>query len=233
MITALTAPMAQGRLYEVDMRLRPSGNQGPVATSWNSFQDYQQNNAWVWEHLALTRAEVLAGSTDLAQDVEGVRMDVLQSPRDTKSILAEVANMRARIAASKPPESIWEPKVGGGRMQDIELFAQTGALLSGTNARETEQGLQACVAVGLISDVDRQVLQSSYDMCWTLQLASRLLSQDVLRPAEIGDGALSFICRAMGYEDLVTLEMALTEGFQAAQDVIDKVVGAGNLGDEA
>lgn len=230
MITALTAPMAQGRLYEVDMRLRPSGNQGPVATSWNSFQDYQQNDAWVWEHLALTRAEVLAGANDLGQDVERVRTEVLQNPRDTKSVLAEVANMRARIAASKPPESIWEPKIGGGRMQDIELLAQTGALLSGSNARETEQGLQACVAVSLIDDADRQILQASYDMCWTLQLASRLLSQGVLRPVEIGDGAMSFICRAMGYEDLVTLELALTEHYLAAKSVIDKVVGTSDVG---
>ena len=139
--------------------------------------------------------------------------------------------MRARIASSKPPESIWEPKVGGGRMQDIELFAQTGALLSGTTARETAQGLHACVAVGLINDADRQVLQTSYDMCWTLQLASRLLSQDVLRPAEIGDGAKSFVCRTMGYEDLTTLENSLTERFKAARDVIDKIVGTGDLGD--
>ena len=231
MITALTAPMSQGRLYEVDMRLRPSGSQGPVATSWNSFQDYQRNTAWVWEHLALTRAEVLAGPLDFSEDVESFRREVFQNPRDVQTVLAEVANMRARIASAKPPESIWEPKVGGGRMQDIELFAQTGALLSGATARETAQGLHACVAVGLISDADRQVLQTSYDMCWTLQLASRLLSQDVLRPAEIGDGAKSFVCRTMGYEDLTTLENSLTERFKAARDVIDKVVGTGDLGD--
>ena len=64
MITALTAPMAEGRLYEVDMRLRPSGNQGPVATGWASFREYQRSDAWVWEHLALTRARVIAGDED-------------------------------------------------------------------------------------------------------------------------------------------------------------------------
>jgi glutamate-ammonia-ligase adenylyltransferase len=215
------------------MRLRPSGNQGPVATSWNSFQDYQRNDAWVWEHLALTRAEVLAGSEDLAKDVETVRSEVIQNPRDTKSVLLEVAKMRARIASSKPPESIWDPKIGGGRMQDIELFAQTGALLSGTNARETEQGLRACVAVDLINDADRQVLQASYEMCWTLQLASRLLSQGILRPTEVGDGAMGFICRAMGYEDLITLELALTDHYLAAKEVIDKIVGTGDVGGSA
>lgn len=230
MITALTVPMAQGRLYEVDMRLRPSGSQGPVATSWTSFHDYQRDNAWTWEHLALTRAQVLAGPAVLGGDVETLRRMILENPRDKEAVLNDVADMRARIASSKPPESIWEPKVGGGRMQDIELFAQTGALLSGTNARETSQGLHACVAVGLINDADRQVLQSSYDMCWSLQLASRLLSQDVLKPAEIGHGATRFVCQTMGFDDLVTLETELNYRFSAAQDVIDRVVGLGEGG---
>jgi glutamate-ammonia-ligase adenylyltransferase len=233
MITALTAPMAQGRLYEVDMRLRPSGNQGPVATSWTSFKDYQRENAWVWEHLALTRAEALAGPKDLVDDVEGLRCEVLKTPRDRHAVLKEVETMRARIAAAKPPESIWDPKIGAGRMQDIELFAQAGALLSGTSERQTSDGLQACVAVGIINDADRQVLQSSYDMCWALQLASRLLSQGVLRPDEIGSGALHFVCRTMGYEDLSALETALNAGYQSAQAVIDRVMLDNSTGGNA
>lgn len=230
MITALTAPMSQGRLYEVDMRLRPSGNQGPVATSWVSFQDYQRNDAWVWEHLALTRAVALAGPADLTDDIEALRCSVLQSQRDTQDVVFEVANMRARIAAAKPSESIWEPKIGAGRMQDIELFAQMGALLDGAIARETGQGLHACVAVGLIDDADRQVLQVTYDMCWTLQLASRLLSQGVLQPVEVGEGAMNFVCRTMGYGDLTALETALESHYKLAQGLIDRVVGADDSG---
>ena len=226
MITALTVPMAQGRLYEVDMRLRPSGNQGPVATSWTSFQDYQQNNAWVWEHLALTRADYLAGSTDLGSDIEKFRQGTLDVERKSQDVLTEVKAMRARIAQAKPAESIWDPKIGAGRMQDIELFAQAGALLDGSPARETSSGLDACVVHGLIDDADRQVLQASYDMCWALQLSSRLLSDGALKPAEIGEGAMGFVCRTMGYEDLVALEFALVTNFDAAKDVIDRVIGS-------
>ncbi len=224
MITALTAPMAQGRLYEVDMRLRPSGNQGPVATSFKSFQSYQRNDAWVWEHLALTRAQVVAGPDALARDVEQDRREVLSLDRQRTVVLGEVAIMRRRIAESKTPESIWDAKIGGGRMQDIELLAQTGALLSGLDAWETEQGLNACVAVGLIDDADKLILSTSYDMCWSLQLASRLLSSKVFEPDELGQGAASFVCRAMGFEDLTTLELELTNAFQLAKDVIDRVV---------
>ena len=227
MITAVTVPMAQGRLYEVDMRLRPSGNQGPVATSWASFQDYQRHNAWVWEHLALTRADYVAGPSDLGRDIEVFRRGILNSPRDAKTVLAEVASMRARIATARPPESIWDPKIGAGRMQDIELFAQAGALLNSSPARETMSGLQACVAHGLIDDADRQVLQACYDKCWALQLASRLLSNGVLRPEDIGEGAMAFVCRTMGYDDLITLEFALVDHFEAAKDVIERVVGSG------
>ncbi|MDB4198535.1 glutamine-synthetase adenylyltransferase [Ascidiaceihabitans sp.] len=226
MITALTVPMAQGRLYEVDMRLRPSGNQGPVATSWTSFQDYQQNNAWVWEHLALTRADYLAGSTDLGSDIEKFRQGTLDVERKSQDVLTEVKAMRARIAQAKPAESIWDPKIGAGRMQDIELFAQAGALLDGSPARETSSGLDACVAHGLIDYADRQVLRASYDMCWALQLSSRLLSNGVLNPAEVGEGAMGFVCRTMGYEDLVALEFALVTNFDAAKDVIDRVIGS-------
>ena len=226
MITALTVPMAQGRLYEVDMRLRPSGNQGPVATSWTSFKDYQQNNAWVWEHLALTRADYLAGSTDLGSDIENFRQGTLDVARKSQDVLTEVKAMRVRIAQAKPAESIWDPKIGAGRMQDIELFAQAGALLNGSPARETSSGLDACVAHGLIDDADRQVLQASYDMCWALQLSSRLLSSGALNPAEIGEGAMGFVCRTMGYEGLVALEFALVTNFDAAKDVIDRVIGS-------
>src|SRR5690606_38377421 len=80
MITAVSAPTAEGRLYEVDMRLRPSGRQGPVATSVQSFESYQMTEAWTWEHLALTRARVVAmagdHAPDLADQVEALRLSV-------------------------------------------------------------------------------------------------------------------------------------------------------------
>jgi glutamate-ammonia-ligase adenylyltransferase len=73
LVAALSAPTAAGKLYEVDMRLRPSGRQGPVATALASFERYQKEEAWTWEHMALTRARVLAGDDSLAADIEAVR----------------------------------------------------------------------------------------------------------------------------------------------------------------
>jgi glutamate-ammonia-ligase adenylyltransferase len=131
MITALTAPMAEGRLYEVDMRLRPSGNQGPVATSWPSFQDYQQSDAWVWEHLALTRAQVLAGEPGLAGDVEAFRQGLMRDKGDPEAVLAQVSEMRGRIASAKAPAGPWDAKLGPGRLMELELIAEAGTLMAG------------------------------------------------------------------------------------------------------
>lgn len=141
LITAITTNTAQGKLYEVDMRLRPSGNQGPVATSWASFQDYQTKEAWTWEHLALTRAQAIAGPQDLIDDIETFRQSLMRGPRDRSQTLRDVADMRARIAAAKHPAGPWDTKLGRGRLQDIELASQLGGLLSGRLARDVASGV--------------------------------------------------------------------------------------------
>ncbi|MDM7256024.1 MAG: glutamine-synthetase adenylyltransferase, partial [Paracoccus sp. (in: a-proteobacteria)] len=147
MVTAISAPTAKGRLYEVDMRLRPSGRQGPVATSIQSFRDYQISEAWTWEHLALTRARVVAacGSEGdaLAAEFEVLRLDVLAARGRGKRVMADLAEMRGRIFAAKAPEGRWEAKIGPGRLQDIELLAQSFALRAADPARGPEAQIRA------------------------------------------------------------------------------------------
>lgn len=221
MITALTVPMAQGRLYEVDMRLRPSGNKGPVATSWASFHDYQRDQAWVWEHLALTRAQVIAGAAQLGEKVNTLRTKILSAPKDAESILRDVAQMRARIADAKAPVSVWDSKIGAGRLQDIELLAQAGALLIEAAPHQISDGLAACVAVKLLNDADRQVLQDTYEMCWTLQICARLLSDGVLEPDKVGSGAMRFVCRTLKVKNVDELQANLSAGYTASAIIID------------
>lgn len=124
LISALTVPTAEGALFEVDMRLRPSGRKGPVATQFQGFKNYQQNEAWVWEHQALTRARVVAGDADLAQKVTACINDVLQQKRNAKKIKAEVLEMRKRIEAEKHTKNIWDIKTIKGGLIDIEFIIQ-------------------------------------------------------------------------------------------------------------
>jgi glutamate-ammonia-ligase adenylyltransferase len=231
MVTALSAPMAEGRLYEVDMRLRPSGTQGPVATSWQSFSDYQQNKAWIWEHLALTRARVVAGSGSgvetLSADVEALRAQVIARPVDGAEVLQAVAEMRARIAAAKQGGP-WEAKIGAGRLQDVELFGQAGLLMAGSPERGIAQGLGAALDLGSLTVEGRAALAGSYDLFWTLQSASKLLSETGLDGAagsddvlgKIGEGGARLLLREAGFDTLDALRQGLEEASDAAAQAI-------------
>ncbi|WP_323764982.1 glutamine-synthetase adenylyltransferase [Marinovum sp.] len=219
LVTAMTAPMAEGRLYEVDMRLRPSGTQGPVATSWQSFETYQRTEAWVWEHLALTRARAVAGAADLGADVEALRRDLLGT-RPGDEVLREVAKMRARIAAAKSPEGVLDAKIGPGRMQDIELLAQAGALIDGCAVRDTGEGLSAAARAGVISEAEAGYIAKAYDLQGALQMASRLLSDRPLNPEKLTGGGAGFVLRECGAETLGDLGGMLADYRDQADQAI-------------
>ncbi len=201
-ITALTAPMSEGRLYEVDMRLRPSGTQGPVATSWASFQDYQSNQAWTWEHLALTRARVITGAPDLMADIEGFRRSLLEQKSDPTKVTHDVAEMRTRIAGAKSPSGAWDVKLGAGRLQDIELIAQAGCLIAGSTEGDIIKGLDSGVGAGWLDAADRQDLATAYRLCWQIQMVARQLNGTGFDPSQIGEGGQAFLLRETGRSDL-------------------------------
>ncbi|MDQ2093203.1 bifunctional [glutamine synthetase] adenylyltransferase/[glutamine synthetase]-adenylyl-L-tyrosine phosphorylase [Rhodalgimonas zhirmunskyi] len=222
LITALSAPMAEGRLYEVDMRLRPSGNQGPVATSWASFRAYQEDEAWVWEHLALTRARVVTGAVELGGDIEAFRRDLLaRKGADRGKILTELAEMRARIAAAKAPAGPYEAKIGPGRLQDVELVAQAGALMVGAAGRTVSAGLSAAVKAGWLEAGERDVLSRAYGLCWGVQAVSKLLSEKPLAPEDAGRGGAGMLARETGLDGFAALAEALDARCGAAAEVIE------------
>ncbi len=225
LITAITAQTAQGRLYEVDMRLRPSGNQGPVATSWPAYQRYQLNDAWLWEHLAAVRATCVAGPFDLAQDIAAFRSHLLTLPRAPDDVMADLGDMRARIAAAKSPASVWDAKIGPGRMQDIELLSQAGTVLAPSAEADVAGGLAACVAVGVLSDAGAQVLNDTYAMLWRVQMATRLLSTGTVRADEVGTGGMAVVLRAVGEADVASAEVRLAKAHSDAKAVIDAALG--------
>ncbi|TMV14705.1 glutamine-synthetase adenylyltransferase [Arenibacterium halophilum] len=215
MITALTAPMAEGRLYEVDMRLRPSGNQGPVATSWASFRDYQETQAWVWEHLALTRARVIAAhDAGLRDDIEAFRQKLLRQPQDRDKVLQEVSEMRARIAEARAPASVWDVKTGAGRLQDIELIAQAGALTAGLAVPDVPGGLQGAVETGWLSPEASVAMAEAAALYWSVHAAVALLAGSARDMGEPGQGAADFLCRATGAETVDDLAARLEDAYR-------------------
>ena len=220
-VTALTAQTAEGALYEVDMRLRPSGRQGPVATSWQAFRAYQRQEAWTWEHLALTRARPVAGSDALGQDIEAFRQDLVATPRDAAKVLKDVAEMRTRLAEAKPGGGAWEAKLGPGRMQDIELLAQTAALLSGAPARTAPEQLAAGQGIGWLSPAEVADLSKAYGVFWQVQAAARLLTGSELELEDLGEGGRGFVLRQTGAESFEGLSARINAQSDRAASIVE------------
>ena len=224
-VTALSAPMSAGKLYEVDMRLRPSGRQGPVATSLESFESYQRTEAWTWEHLALTRARAVAGEAAIGAEVEALRRSLLNAPRDSARTLADVIDMRARIAEAKGgARGPFEAKIGPGRMQDIELIAQSCAVLAPDCPRDVVDQLALGPALGWLTEDEARALAQSYDLLWRLGAAGKLLTGGLLNLAAIGKGGLDFVLRETGMESAADLETALEDRVLSAETIIESVL---------
>ena len=222
LVTALTAPMAEGRLYEVDMRLRPSGRAGPVATSIEAFKAYQQDEAWTWEHLALTRARAVAGDAGLADRVERFRRDLLIAKSEGASVLRDLADMRVRIAEAKPPQGDWDAKIGAGRLQDTELICQAAALLAGSPARDGTSQLAAGVAKGWLDAADAGAISAAAGLFWRMQAAARLLTGGPLAPEELGTGGRNLILRETGFETMEELQTAMSDLARDVDAVISR-----------
>ena len=229
LVTAMSAPTAEGRLYEVDMRLRPSGRQGPVATSLEAFKSYQSDEAWTWEHLALTRARPIAGAGAIGEDVEAFRRDLLGRPKERVQTLSDIADMRARLAAARVAESSLAPKSGPGGLQDIELFAQTAALLQGDPQRDIMRQIVQASNVFDLTGEDQATLARAADLFWKCQCAMRLLAAGaVADPGDFGAGATAFFARSTGVETLDALEREVRDLTHAVAAIIDAHIGKGD-----
>lgn len=225
-VSALSAPTAEGRLYEVDMRLRPSGRQGPVATALAAFEQYQRNEAWTWEHLALTRARRVAGSVALGTRIESFRRALLVEKSSGLRIRQDVAEMRAKLAQAKPAHGIWDAKAGPGRLMDIELAAQFCALCAGHPARHVEQQLRAGVKAAVLDSADEAGLVAAYRLCWTLQATGRLLADQISDIADLGPGGQKFILSSADAANVDGLATRLRTSCATAQGIIAGVLGS-------
>ncbi len=216
MITALTAQTARGRLYEVDMRLRPSGNKGPVATSLSSFRDYQSTQAWVWEHLALTRARVIAGPEALRSDVSAALDDVIGLPREAPHVIKEALVMRDRIFENKQASSLWDMKFQQGSLQDLELLGQLGALLRGQRSGDLTQGISGLASY--LSTEDLTKLHGAAQLWGDLHVSTKLLiGTPPADESAFSAGGVQLILGAANKSDIDQVKLALN---QAGQHVL-------------
>ncbi|WP_119462340.1 bifunctional [glutamine synthetase] adenylyltransferase/[glutamine synthetase]-adenylyl-L-tyrosine phosphorylase [Rhodospirillaceae bacterium SYSU D60014] len=211
LINAINAPTGEGRLFEVDMRLRPSGNAGPIASSLSGFRRYQEENAWTWEHMALTRARVVAGNPILAATVEAVLREVLTRPRDPAKLVQDVAAMRARMAGQHPTDRLWDVKHLRGGLVDVDFIAQYLQLRHAAAHPEilhpnTTDALASMAAAGLLDGKAADELIAAMRLWRRLQGLLRLTVGD--RPAEeaLPDALRQALAEAGGGADFADLK---------------------------
>ena len=164
---------------------------------------------------------MIAGAEDLGRDVEALRAEILSRAAPRDKVLGEVAKMRQRIAAARSPAGPLDAKTGAGRLQDIELFAQAGALIGGTGAREIDAGLAAARGENVIDGQAEAALSSAYTNAWTLNCAARLLSANPIDARTMGQAGASFLCRVLACGDLAAMEAKMQGDYATAAQIID------------
>jgi glutamate-ammonia-ligase adenylyltransferase len=228
-ISAISAPTAEGSLYEVDMRLRPSGLKGPVATQLSSFVDYQATEAWTWEHLALTRARVITGTAEMRAKVEHAIRQVLLRPRDRARIAAEVRDMRSRIAAEKGTDNIWDLKQVRGGLVDIEFMTQHLQLVHAAAHPEvldqnTVAALQMLDRAGLLPAGAAEVLMPASRLINDLTQVTRLCVDGPFEPASAPSGLRDLMVRVAAAPGFAHLEGDLEGLLAASAGLFESVV---------
>ncbi len=202
LISAISAQTAEGRLYEIDTRLRPSGNVGPVATSLASFKKYHEVTAQVWERQSLTRARVVAGDRHLAAAVAAAIDEALSRPTDPKTLRADVRAMRFRIFKEHGSENHWALKHCRGGLVELEfamqyLVLRHGPALAELRTPDTRQVLDRAIGAGLLEEGRGRRLRQALDLFHALQAVLRL-SMEGRRfdPATAPEGLKEALVRA-------------------------------------
>ncbi len=225
-IAAVTARGIDGPLYAADMRLRPSGNQGPVAVSLASFRLYHAQSAWTWERMALTRARVVAGPPALARRVEAAIAEALSRPMPARSVLDDVAAMRARLTRDLPPSSRWDVKLRPGGQIDVEFVAQALQLAhAGRRLFDptTRVALNNLAGAGILAGADAALLIRA-DRIWRTVQGMLRITQGRSPVNDLPEASARPLLRAVG-EAGATGKLDNTAGLLATLDFLAQDVG--------
>ena len=197
---ALSVPTAEGALYEVDTRLRPQGNQGPIAVSLASFARYQREDAWTWEHMALCRARPVFGPPQAREELAAIVREVLETPRDPARLRTDVLAMRAEIAGHNPPAGPLDAKLLRGGLVDVEFIVHFLQLRDRIAFRpKLGEAIAELAGAGLLPPG----FASHQALLGRLLVAARLLAPDSRDPHEGAQATLARACEQPDYKALL------------------------------
>ncbi|PZO03865.1 MAG: bifunctional glutamine-synthetase adenylyltransferase/deadenyltransferase [Hyphomicrobiales bacterium] len=235
LVAALTVPTRRGTLYQVDMRLRPSGGKSPAATQFAGFEAYHTGEAEIWEEMALTRARIVAGDPDLGMRVEASIRAILTRRRQPAKVAKAVADMRALIAKEKGEKNPWDLKLALGGLTDLDFLAQFLVLAyscdhPGLLARDASSIFAAAREAGLLAAADAAALEHAVRLIGDVQLWQRFTVEEAFDPADVPVRVLNRIATAVGRPDTKVLRAELDEVRAGVRAIFTRVLGAARAG---
>jgi [glutamine synthetase] adenylyltransferase / [glutamine synthetase]-adenylyl-L-tyrosine phosphorylase len=229
LISSITAPTAEGRLYEVDMRLRPSGEAGPIASHFAGFARYQSESAWTWEHMALTRARPVAGEAGLCRRISESLAAVLRSPRDPEKLVIDVAAMRRRIAEDNPRPPPWDLRNRPGGLIDLEFIVQYLVLRYAASSpqilcRRTAEAIAALGEAGLLPPGAQHELGEAAALFRDVQAVLTLLADGLPSTAVLAEPDAAALAACVGAVDFARLDADITAAAARVSSWYDRLV---------
>ena len=233
-VTALTALTNEGALYEVDMRLRPSGRAGPLANSLDGFESYHAQSAWTWEHLALTRARVIHGPRALVDRLNRAISATLCRARDPDGLVRDVADMRNRIAQHAPAKGPWDFKHLSGGLFDIDFVAQYLALRHAPARPDIlhphpAEMLRRAAGAGFIAAADADRLRTVRLLMSDVQSLLRLTldgDEATFDESKAPEGQCRLIAATEEEPDVATLRRRIETESAAARAIYERLIEA-------
>ncbi|RLQ87540.1 bifunctional [glutamine synthetase] adenylyltransferase/[glutamine synthetase]-adenylyl-L-tyrosine phosphorylase [Notoacmeibacter ruber] len=229
LVAAVSAPTAEGVLYEMDLRLRPSGNQGPLATSHKAFRAYQKNGAAIWEKMALSRGRVVCGDEALGRDIEATILESLDLVAERSDIAEEAGRMRLRIAEAKPPKGPFDVKLATGGLIDLEFVAQIAKLTKSLESYHFStlgtRPILADLSAAYVSRAESDALVDAYDLMTMLLQILRICLDSEVDPGKAPQGFVELLCRRMDTPDLGILLSQVQEAQTTVGTIFDRLTG--------
>ena len=225
-VAALTAPGLDGALYAVDMRLRPSGNKGPVAVSLAAFGQYHAASAWTWERMALTRARVVAGPAALCLALEAAIAAALDSG-DREKVRPDATAMRSRMLRDLPVHGPWDVKLMTGGQIEVEFTVQTALLLTpaARPAQTIRVAIERLAQAGALDHADMATLREA-DRLWRTVQGLLRITVGPRPPESLPEPAAEVLYRAVGDVDADAFHARLHQMSARVRAVFNTHVGA-------
>ena len=228
-VTALTSLTNAGRLYDIDTRLRPSGNAGPLACDVEGFIRYQRNDAWQWEHLALAKARAVVAGPVLARRLESAIAGILRRPRDPARLARAILDMRERIAREHPALDRFDVKRARGGLIDLDFVVQHLQLIHAADHPEVlAQGagpaLDSLARAGLTPGEEAGALADANRLMQDAQTALRLAAAHPTPEDELAPPLRDLVARVAGAADFEDLSDRLDAAQARVRRAFDRTV---------